>query len=182
MLIKTILNQIQRFKGFVFGDVSLRKRPLQKSTLVVEIRPRKESRPECPICGRKRPTYDTSRRAREVDYLPLWNYRVVFRYSPRRVNCPWDGIQGEWVPWVEGNEHMTHAYKIFLARWARRLSWNEVATVFETSWGCVYRAVKILCVFTFFRICTWSYFEILLHPNNFFNVLFIKNLIPLTSL
>ena len=144
MLIKTILNQIQRFKGFVFGDVSLRKRPLQKSTLVVEIRPRKESRPECPICGRKRPTYDTSRRAREVDYLPLWNYRVVFRYSPRRVNCPWDGIQGEWVPWVEGNEHMTHAYKIFLARWARRLSWNEVATVFETSWGCVYRAVKMV--------------------------------------
>ena len=37
---------------------------------------------------------------------------------------------------------MTHSYKIFLARWARRLSWNEVATVFETSWGCVFRAVK----------------------------------------
>ena len=37
---------------------------------------------------------------------------------------------------------MTHSYKIFLARWARRLSWNEVATDLETSWGCVFRAVK----------------------------------------
>ncbi len=39
---------------------------------------------------------------------------------------------------------MTHSTKIFLARWARRLSWNEVATVFETSWGCVFRAVKMV--------------------------------------
>ena len=144
MLIKTVLNQIERFKGFVFGEVTLQKRLFQKPTIVVEIRPRKGSRPECPLCGRKRPIYDTSRWARDVEYLPLWSYRVVFRYFPRRVDCPWDGIQGEWVPWVEGKERMTHAYKIFLARWARRLSWNEVATVFETSWGCVYRAVKMV--------------------------------------
>ena len=39
---------------------------------------------------------------------------------------------------------MTHSTKIFLARWARRLSWSEVATVFETSWGCVFRAVKMV--------------------------------------
>ena len=39
---------------------------------------------------------------------------------------------------------MTHSYKIFLARWARRLSWNEAAVVFETIWGCVFRAVKMV--------------------------------------
>ena len=144
MLIKTVLNQLENFKGFVFGKVSLRKRWFEKPTLVVDILPRKGSRPECPVCGRKRAVYDTSRKTREVEYLPLWNYRVVFRFFPRRVNCPWDGIQGEWVPWVDGKEQMTHSYKIFLARWARRLSWNEVATVFETSWGCVFRAVKMV--------------------------------------
>ena len=144
MHIKTVLNQLENFKGFVFGKVRLRKRWLEKPTLVVDILPRKGSRPECPVCGRKRPVYDTSRSAREVDYLPLWSYRVVFHFFPRRVSCPWDGIQGEWVPWVDGKEQMTHSYKIFLARWARRLSWNEVATVFETSWGCVFRAVKMV--------------------------------------
>jgi transposase len=142
MLVKTLLNQIERFKGFVFGKVSIRKGWLRKLTLVVEILPRKGSRPECSVCGRKRPTYDTSRNAREVDYIPLWSYRVVFRYFPRRVNCPWDGIQVEGFPWTDGKERMTHSYKIFLARWARRLSWNEVATDLETSWGCVFRAVK----------------------------------------
>ena len=113
MLVKTILNQIERFKGFVFGKVSLREGWFQMPTLVVEIVPRKGSRPECPVCGRKRPTYDTSRKAQEVDYIPLWSYRVVFHYFPRRVNCPWDGIQVEWVPWTDGKERMTHSYKIF---------------------------------------------------------------------
>ncbi len=144
MLIKTVLNQLENFKGFVFGKVRLRKRWFEKPTLVVDILPRKGSRPGCPVCGRKRSVYDTSRSAREAEYLPLWSYRVVFRFFPRRVNCPWDGIQVEWVPWVNGKEQMTHSYKIFLARWARRLSWNEVAAVFETSWGCVFRAVKMV--------------------------------------
>ena len=104
MLIKTLLNQLENFKGFVFGKVSLRKRWFEKPTLVVDILPRKGSRPECPVCCRKRAAYDTSRKAREVDYIPLWNYRVVFRFFPRRVNCPWEKIQGEWVPWVDGKE------------------------------------------------------------------------------
>ena len=144
MLIKAVLNQLENFKGFVFGKVRLRKRWFEKPTLVVDILPRKGSRPGCPVCGRKRSVYDTSRSAREAEYLPLWSYRVVFRFFPRRVKCPWDGVQGEWVPWVNGKEQMTHSYKIFLARWARRLSWNEVAAVFETSWGCVFRAVKMV--------------------------------------
>ena len=144
MLIKTLLNRMENFKGFVFGRIWVQEPHPGRPILTVEIRPRKGSRPECPVCGRKRPVYDTSRSAREVEYLPLWNYRVVFRFFPRRVNCPWDRIQGEWVPWVNGKEQMTHSYKIFLARWARRLSWNEVAAVFETSWGCVFRAIKMV--------------------------------------
>ena len=36
---------------------------------------------------------------------------------------------------------MTTAYVVFLARWARRLSWREVAGIFRTSWESVFRAV-----------------------------------------
>jgi transposase len=36
---------------------------------------------------------------------------------------------------------LTRAYAVFLARWARRLSWKEVASIFNTSWEAVYRSV-----------------------------------------
>lgn len=141
MLVKTLLNRMEKFKSFVFGKTWVEE-VLGKPTLFIEIQPRKNSRPECPVCGRKRPVYDTSRKVREFDHLPLWIYRVVFHYAPRRVDCPIDGVCVEWIPWAEGKERMTSRYKLFLARWARRLSWSETAQVFETSWGCVFRAVQ----------------------------------------
>ena len=36
MLIKTVLSQLENFKGFVYGKVSLRKRWFKKPTLVPE--------------------------------------------------------------------------------------------------------------------------------------------------
>ena len=37
---------------------------------------------------------------------------------------------------------MTKSYQSFLACWAKKLSWLEVATVFRTSWKSVYRSIK----------------------------------------
>ena len=37
---------------------------------------------------------------------------------------------------------MTTSYRWFLARWAKRLSWQEVARVFQTTWENVFRSVK----------------------------------------
>jgi len=45
------------------------------------------------------------------------------------------------VPWGDGKRHLTRAYAVFLATWARRLSWKEVATIFQVSWEKVYRSV-----------------------------------------
>jgi len=60
----------------------------------------------------------------------------------RRVNCPQCGVRTEQVPWAEGKNHRTRSYELFLARWARKLSWKEVAESFGTSWDTVYRSVK----------------------------------------
>ena len=46
------------------------------------------------------------------------------------------------MPWGYGKEQMTTSYKVYLARWARRLSWKETADIFKTSWESVYRAVQ----------------------------------------
>jgi len=65
-----------------------------------------------------------------------------FCYAPRRVACPIDGVKVERVSWATGKDQMTSTYKIFLARWAKRLSWKETAEIFKISWQSVFRAVK----------------------------------------
>ena len=65
-----------------------------------------------------------------------------FVYALRRVACPRCGIVVEEVPWADGQSPLTTTYRWFLARWAKRLSWQEVATSFHTSWEAVYRSVQ----------------------------------------
>lgn len=48
----------------------------------------------------------------------------------------------ERVPWADGKSTQTKTYQLFLARWARRLSWKEAADAFRTSWDHVFTAVK----------------------------------------
>lgn len=140
MLIKTILNKIEKFKSFVYGKTYWETRNGEE-VVVVELSSRKNSQGKCTCCGKSRGTYDTQP-VRDYEFVPLWGIRVYFRYAPRRVYCKKHGIHVEQVPWAEGNEHLTKSYQSFLACWAKRLSWKEVANVFRTSWESVYRSVK----------------------------------------
>jgi len=54
------------------------------------------------------------------------------------------GCAVEHLPWAAGKHRLTQAYAWFLARWARRLSWKEVAEVFRTSWESVFRSVEMV--------------------------------------
>jgi transposase len=60
----------------------------------------------------------------------------------RRVNCPDHGVHVEKVPWSDGKNHLTKPFQLFLARWARKLSWKETAEAFHATWDDVYRSVK----------------------------------------
>jgi len=72
----------------------------------------------------------------------MWGNKVFFVYAPRRVECPACGIRAERMPWVEGKHRLTEAYAWFLAGWAKRLSWKEVAEAFRTSWDHVFCSVE----------------------------------------
>jgi hypothetical protein len=67
------------------------------------------------------------------EYVPIWAFKVFFRYAPRRVACPVHGVLVEAMPWGYAKEQMTISYQVYLARWARRLSWKETADIFQTS-------------------------------------------------
>jgi transposase len=135
MQLKTVLNRVHRIKGFVYGKMRF-----AENTLEIAVRPRRGSRPVCSGCGRRGPGYDTLA-ARRFHFVPLWAIPVVLVYAMRRVDCRRCGVTVEMVPWGDGKRHLTRAYAVFLARWARRLSWKEVAAIFQTSWEQVYRSV-----------------------------------------
>jgi transposase len=62
----------------------------------------------------------------------------------RRILCPTcEAVHVERVPWAEGKQRLTIPYQWFLAAWAKRLSWGEVAAVFHTNWNSVRRSVEM---------------------------------------
>jgi len=140
MLLKTILNHIEKHASFIYDQIRL-VRGGASELIEVQVRCRKRSRPVCSGCSRRGPRYDTLSR-REFQYVPLWGIPVVFLYSMRRVNCRRCGIRVESVPWAVGKRQTTCSFEWFLATWARRLSWSEVAQIFGTSFETVFRAVE----------------------------------------
>ena len=141
MQIKSILNRIQLYNGFVYGAMQLVERQ-GKLLLEIEIRPRKGSKAICSVCGRPCPAYDTLP-VRRFEFIPFWGIAVFFLYAMRRVCCPACGVKVERVPWSKGKQHLTTSYQWFLAGWAKRLSWMEVARAFHTSWENVFRSVHM---------------------------------------
>ncbi len=133
MLIKTILNTVEKFKSFVYKKVFWKKiAGIASDTLIIEMAARKNSRGDCPTCLKPCPTYD-KQPLRHYEYVPLWGFRTYFSYAPRRVECREHGVHVEKLPWCSGKEHLTKTYQLFLANWAKRLSWKEVAFVFKAS-------------------------------------------------
>jgi len=141
MRLKTILNRLQKQPGFVYTEARFVETPKGMS-VEVEIRARALSRPMCSECGQRCPGYDTLE-PRRFEFVPLWGIKVFFVFARRRADCPACGIHAEAVPWAEGGHHQTTTFSWFLARWAKRLSWKEVAEAFQTSWSSVFRAVEM---------------------------------------
>jgi len=137
--LKTILRQVHPIKGFVYHSVGWD--PLVPEVLRAEVREREGSRGRCSGCGRKAAGYDRQPQ-RQWRFVPLWGIVVWLVYAPRRVDCPCCGVTIEEVPWAKGKLRLCEVFRLFLAQWARRLSWAETAQAFSVAWADVYAAVK----------------------------------------
>ena len=140
MRLKTILNRVENFKSFVYGKARWVD-DAEVPTIEVQVEARRNGRPICSGCGEVRPGYDRLPE-RRFEFVPLWGIAVYFVYAMRRVECPACGVKVEEVPWCDGKNELTTTYRWFLAGWAKRLSWQEVACAFRTSWQNVFRSVK----------------------------------------
>ena len=143
MQLKTILNQVYRLPGFVYGKIRLvpAEEEGARPRVEVEVRPRANGQAQCSGCGERAPGYD-SLQPRRFRFVPVLGLPTFFVYAMRRVNCARCGkVRVERVPWADGKRRSTKALDWFLASWARRLSWKETAEVFGVSWDRVHRAV-----------------------------------------
>src|SRR6476620_5965709 len=144
MALITILNRCHRFRGFVYQHAHF---SADKKSIEVAVRPRKSSAAVCSRCHFPAPGYDQLAE-RCFECIPLWGFLVFLLYTMRCVNCRRCGIVAvEEVPWGDGKRTLTKAYMLFLARWARRLSWRETAVAFRTSWDKVFDAVEHVVTF-----------------------------------
>ena len=140
-----MLNRVHPVKGFIYGKTKLvDDNSLPNGTrLEVQLRSRAGSKGICSGCGQAGATYDHLP-SRGFDFVPLWGIAVTLVYALRRIDCRVCGVKVERVPWCDpaSKSPMTTALMVFLARWARLLSWWQVAAMFAVSWESVYRAVE----------------------------------------
>lgn len=110
-------------------------------TIEIDVRPRQGSKPRCSGCGQPATIYD-HRDCRRFEFIPIWGYAVFLLYCMRRVDCQRCGVKVEEVPWGTGKHTLCKAYMLYLAHWARKLSWKETAQSFHTSWDKVVQSVE----------------------------------------
>lgn len=140
MQLKTILNQCYKFKSFVYDQVRFVNGNGQKH-IEIDVLPRRNSKAICSGCEKPAPLYDRLNK-RRFEFIPLWGYSVFLVYLMRRIDCADCGVKVEQVPWARGKQELTETYQQFLAHWAKKLSWKEVAVSFRTSWEKVFHAIE----------------------------------------
>jgi hypothetical protein len=141
----TILNRSHHFQGFVCQRAHFSP---DKKSIEVAVRTHRGSAAICSRCHQPAPGYDQLGE-RRFEFIPLWGCFVFLLYAMRRVDCCRCGaVVVEEIPWGEGKRTFTKAYMLFLARWARHLSWKETAEAFRTCWDKVFDAVE--------HVVTWG--------------------------
>ncbi len=141
MLLKTILNSVEKHHLFIYGTPKLITNNGEKR-IEIPIKARKRSKGICSSCHKPAPGYD-KQAIRRFSFIPIWGLLVFFLYAPRRVDCPTCGVKIEEIPWANGKSDQTKSYAWYLAYWAKDLSWKEVGVHFRTSWYHVFTAVKM---------------------------------------
>jgi transposase len=104
MRIQTILNRVEKFKSFAYGDVHLEERD-EGPVLSIQIKSRKNGQPFCSGCGRCGRAYDRLEQ-RLFEFVPILGILVFFAYRMRRVDCKRCGVTVEMVPWCDGNNQL----------------------------------------------------------------------------
>jgi transposase len=138
--VTSLLKRVLPLKGFCYAGARWDEHTGE--VIEVELAARRGARARCSCCRRPAPGYDLAPSLRRWQFISLWGLLIFFLYRPRRVQCRRCGVRVELLPWATGKLRLCDALRVFLAQWARLLSWQDVAVRFQVSWAEVYGAVK----------------------------------------
>jgi transposase len=141
MLVVTVLNRLEKHKGFIYGKALMVNGEEGMLRIEIPVRPRKGSQGVCSVCGRRGPAYDRLSE-RSFQYVALWGIPVILLYALRRIECGACGVKAERVPWSAGKSPVTRTLALFLADWAKLLSWEDVGRRFQVNWHQVFESVR----------------------------------------
>ena len=148
-IFRTILNVNQIIVDDFKITYEIRRGLAKAPVLNVYVRPMKSQRERCPVCGKKRPIYDT-RPIMRCWRAPDFNgVKVLLWYCPCRVSCPEHGVHQEKLPWtITDNYSYTRDFILLAALIAMKETRASAAIRLRTSWqtasNCVSLALKIL--------------------------------------
>lgn len=92
------------------SDVWFEERGGAQDELHAGVAHRKGQAAECPVCHRKRGTYDT--RERTWRHLDIWQYEAIVHCAVPRADCPEDGVHACRMPWeVRPSSHFTALFE-----------------------------------------------------------------------
>jgi transposase len=138
--VTSLLKRVLPLKGFCYAGARWDEHTQQ--VIEVELAARGGARARCSCCRQPAPGYDHPAGVRRWQFIGLWAIAIFFLYQPRRVQCRRCGVRVELLPWATGKLRLCDALRVYLAQWARLLSWQDVACRFQVSWADVYGAVK----------------------------------------
>lgn len=141
MQLKTIINRVEKHKGFVYGRGQFNER----GELEITVLPDRRTSPRCSYCLGTASLYGRLSQ-RRYQFVPLWGVLVFLVYSARRVNCKRCGVTVEYLPWSVGKRPLTQSFAWYLSEWAKVLSWTEVARRFHVSWDSVFSSVEMAVI------------------------------------
>jgi transposase len=121
----------------VAGTVIEKVEVTDEQELVVSVRPDRQHRGRCGVCGRRCPGYDAGEGRRRWRALDLGSTRTHLEAEAPRVSCPTDGVVVVQVPWADHDARFTRSFDEQVAWLAVQCSRTAVSELMRMAWRSV---------------------------------------------
>ena len=114
--------------------------------VVLRVRPRREERRRCGVCGRRCRGYDAGEGIRRWRALDLGSTLAYVEADAPRVNCKHHGVVVARVPWARHGAGFTKSFEEQAAWLATHCSKSAVAELMRVAWRTVGRIITRVVV------------------------------------
>lgn len=109
----------------------------EEEILVVRARPMSREQSRCPVCGKRCPGYDSSKKRRRWRSLDFGSQRVYIEANAPRVKCVEHGVIVARIPWARYDSDYTYDFEIAVTWLTLHATAQDVSAYFRIGWHTV---------------------------------------------